>query len=276
MDANRDANTDAKRDANTDAKRDAGTDAKLKAWFATHPQMALAFSGGVDSAFLLHAARASGANVRAYCVVSAFQPTFEREGARQLAAACDAKLVEIPLDVLADERIASNPPNRCYWCKRAIFEAIAHAARRDGFPLVIDGTNASDDASDRPGMRALQELGVRSPLRECGLTKRLIRQLSRESGLPTWDKPSYSCLATRIPHGQPLTADVLAATERAEGFLRDRGFSDVRVRRIGSCARIQLPRGQWEKLLTEREAVQAALAEDYDGVLLDLKERISE
>ncbi|WP_241159225.1 ATP-dependent sacrificial sulfur transferase LarE [Adlercreutzia sp. ZJ141] len=249
---------------------------RLKAWFAEHPQVALAFSGGVDSVFLLHAAREAKAHVRAYYVISAFQPRFEREDARKLAASCGVKLTEIPLDVLADTRIASNPPDRCYWCKRAIFNAIANAAQRDGLPVVIDGTNASDNASDRPGMRALQELGVRSPLRECGLTKRQIRKLSHEFGLPTWNKPSYSCLATRISHDQPLTAEALAATERAESFLRECGFSDFRVRRCGSCARIQLPRDQWDKLLNEHEAIRAALAADYDEVLLDLKERTSE
>lgn len=251
-------------------------DDKLIAWFAGHPRVALAFSGGVDSAYLLYAAREAGAEVRAYYAVSAFQPEFERDDARKLAAECGVELVEIPLDVLADERIASNPADRCYWCKRTIFGAIAEAAERDGFPLVIDGTNASDDTSDRPGMRALQELGVRSPLRECGLTKQRIRKLSREAGLFTWDKPSYSCLATRIPHDEHLTAEALAATERAEDFLRERGFSDFRVRRIGDCARIQLPRDQWDKLLEEHETVRAALADDYADVLLDLKERISE
>lgn len=251
-------------------------DDKLTAWFAEHPRVALAFSGGVDSAYLLHATREAGAEVRAYYVVSAFQPKFEREDARKLAAECDAELVEIPLDVVADERIAANSVDRCYWCKRAIFGAIAEAAERDGFPLVIDGTNASDDASDRPGMRALQELGVRSPLRECGLTKQRIRDLSREAGLFTWDKPSYSCLATRIPCGEPLTVEALVATERAENFLRERGFSDFRVRRIGDSARIQLPRDQWDKLLEEHETVQAALTDDYADVLLDLKERASE
>lgn len=238
--------------------------------------MALAFSGGVDSAYLLRAAHEAGTDVRAYYVASAFQPEFERDDARKLAAEYGVELVEIPLDVLADERIASNPVDRCYWCKRSIFRAIAEAAERDGYPLVIDGTNASDDASARPGMRALQELGVRSPLRECGLTKQRIRELSREAGLFTWDKPSYSCLATRIPYDEPLTAEALAATERAEGFLRARGFSDFRVRRIGDCARIQLPRDQWDKLLEEQEAVRAALADDYADVLLDLKERTSE
>ena len=249
---------------------------KLTTWFAEHPRVALAFSGGVDSAFLLHAAREAGAEVRAYYAVSAFQPEFEREDARKLAAEYGIDLVEIPLDVLADERIASNPVDRCYWCKRAIFGAITEAAEHDGFSLVIDGTNASDDASDRPGMRALQELGVRSPLRECGLTKQRIRELSHEAGLFTWDKPSYSCLATRIPCGEPLTAEALAATERAENFLRERGFSDFRVRRFGDCARIQLPRDQWDKLLEEHETVRAALADDYADVLLDLKERTSE
>ena len=105
--------------------------------------------------------------------------------------------------------MASNPPDRCYHCKRSLFTALLAAAKADGFPVVLDGSNASDDAGDRPGMRALRELEVRSPLRECGLTKSDVRRLAREAGLPVWDKPSYACLATRVPTGTAITREDL-------------------------------------------------------------------
>ena len=120
----------------------------------------------------------------------------------------------LPIDVLCHEKVTANPPDRCYHCKQQIFGKILEKAKADGFSLVLDGTNASDDAADRPGMRALAELKVRSPLRECGLTKAVIREKSMEAGLFTWDKPAYACLATRIPTGEVITAEKL---ERRNG-----------------------------------------------------------
>ena len=182
----------------------------LQQFFKENPRVAIAFSGGVDSSYLLYAALRYGARVRAYYVNSAFQPRFELEDARRLAGDLHADLRELQVDVLSSPIVTANPPDRCYHCKRVIFRTIAAAAAEDGFPVLLDGTNASDDAGDRPGMRALRELSVRSPLRECGLTKDEIRRLSREAGLFTWDKPAYACLATRIPTGQPITARDLA------------------------------------------------------------------
>ena len=137
----------------------------------------------------------------------------------------------------------------------------------------MDGTNASDDAGDRPGMRALRELSVRSPLRECGLTKRDVRMLSRDAGLFTWDKPAYACLATRIPTGQPITARDLAVTEAAESDLFSLGFTDFRVRLVGRSAKIQLPAAQMPRLLECRQEILQRLGPDYDGVWLDLEGR---
>lgn len=202
----------------------------LRDFFRENPKTALAFSGGVDSAYLLYAALECGAQVRAYYVKSVFQPRFELEDARRLAEELEADMRELPADVLADTVIAANPVDRCYHCKRRIFTAIAAAAAEDGFPVLMDGTNASDDAGDRPGMRALRELSVRSPLRECGLTKDRIRQLSKEAGLFTWDKPAYACLATRIPTGVAITEDRLRKTEAAEQYLTSLGLTDFRVR----------------------------------------------
>ena len=166
----------------------------------------------------------------------------------------------LPVDVLASETVTANPPDRCYHCKQMIFRTILAAAEADGFTVLLDGTNASDDAGDRPGMRALRELSVRSPLRECGLTKRDVRMLSRDAGLFTWDKPAYACLATRIP-------------EAAESDLFSLGFTDFRVRLVGRSAKIQLPAAQMPGLLEHRQEILQRLGPDYDGVWLDLEGR---
>ncbi len=245
----------------------------LNEFFQAEPQAALAFSGGVDSAYLLYAAVSCGARVRAYYVKTAFQPRFELDDARRLAAELGADMRVLEADPLAEKAIAANPPDRCYHCKRTIFSAIIAAAREDGFSLVLDGTNASDDAGDRPGMRALRELSVRSPLRECGLTKDDIRRLSRQAGLFTWDKPAYACLATRIPTGEVITAEKLARTEAAEDYLFSLGFKDFRVRLLDGCARLQLPEDQLPRLLARREEIWRELKKMYRAVLLDMEVR---
>ncbi len=248
----------------------------LKEFFEAHPQAAVAFSGGADSACLLWAAARYARRVRAYCVRSPFQPAFEWEDARRLAGELGVELRAVELDVLALPEVAANPPDRCYHCKRAIFSAISQAAREDGFSLLLDGTNASDDAGDRPGMRALRELSVRSPLRECGLTKGEVRRLSKEAGLFTWDKPAYACLATRIPAGEEITLEKLQKTEWAEQLLFSLGFSDFRVRLLGGRALIQLPEGQLPLLLERRGQVLEGLKGRYPAVLLDLEPRAGE
>lgn len=179
----------------------------------------------------------------------------------------------IELNVLADEEVSSNPKNRCYYCKRKIFTAILSAAKADGYTVVMDGTNASDDVNDRPGMKALSELSVRSPLRECGLTKESIRSLSKEAGLFTWDKPAYACLATRIPTGTEITEDLLLRTEMSENYLRTLGFADFRIRLMGDAARLQLKKSQFELLFTRRCEIYDTLRRYYPAVLLDLEVR---
>lgn len=246
---------------------------ELSEFFTQHPRVALAFSGGVDSAYLLYAAVKSGAQVQAYYVKTAFQPQFEYEDALRLAEQLGAPLTTLRLAVLEDADMTANPSNRCYYCKRRIFTAIASAARRDGFQILLDGTNASDQVSDRPGMKALQELSVLSPLRLCGLTKDEIRRRSRQAGLFTWNKPAYACLATRIPTGTAITQADLEKTERCEAFLMKLGFSGFRVRLMGGCARLEMPEDQLPALLTQREAVVRELKKDYKKVLLDLEVR---
>ena len=202
----------------------------LREFFAANPSVALAFSGGTDSAYLLWAAVQAGAAVQPYFVRSAFQPRFELEDARRLCAQLGLSLRVLDCDVLAQPEIAANPPDRCYYCKRALFTRLLDAAREEGYPLVMDGTNASDPEGDRPGMRALRELGVRSPLREAGLRKCDVRRLSAQAGLFTADKPSYACLATRIPSDTAIEPAMLEMVERAEGLLAGLGYRNFRVR----------------------------------------------
>ena len=249
---------------------------ELEEFFRRHRETALAFSGGTDSAYLLWAALAQGVRVGAYFVKSPFQPAFELADARRLAAELGADLTVVELDTLACPAVAANPPDRCYHCKRALFAALLRRAAADGFPEVMDGTNASDDAGDRPGMRALRELGILSPLRLCGLTKAEVRRRSRAAGLFTADKPAYACLATRVPAGEPITAEKLRRVEGAEAALGRLGYTDLRVRLLGDCARLQLPAGQLARAAAERAAIREALAPWFETVLLDLRERREE
>lgn len=242
-------------------------------FFERNSEVALAFSGGVDSAYLLYAAIEHGAEVKAYYVKSAFQPQFEFDDAMRLAKELGADMQVLSVDVLADFTIADNPDNRCYYCKKVIFTTIAQAAEKDGYKILIDGTNASDDAGDRPGMKALKELSVRSPLRECGLTKDDIRRLSKEAGLFTWDKPAYACLATRIPAGEKITEEKLEKTETAEAYLSSLGFSDFRVRMLGNAARVQVRENQLQFLIDKRREILDELKKYYVAVLLDLEVR---
>ena len=246
---------------------------ELQQFFRDHPKAAMAFSGGVDSAYLLYTAAACGADIRPYYVKSVFQPAFELEDARRLADQLRLPLTVLELDVLAAPHVAVNPPDRCYYCKRAMFQRISDQARRDGYPLVIDGTNASDIVEERPGLRALREQGVRSPLREAGLSKAEIRGLSNRVGLFTWNKPAYACLATRIAPGEPITSQALERVEAAESALGVLGFEDFRVRVQGRGAKLQLKGHQMEMAVRRREEVVKALSPYFTTIVLDLEGR---
>ncbi|MGN0403464.1 MAG: ATP-dependent sacrificial sulfur transferase LarE [Acetatifactor sp.] len=245
----------------------------LRDFFGENREVALAFSGGVDSAYLLYAAKQYGAKVCAYYVKTEFQPEFELRDARQLATQIGAKMRVLEADILSEEDVARNSADRCYYCKKLLFSRIQRKALEDGYKVLMEGTNASDDEDDRPGMRALRELSVRSPLRECGLTKAQIRSLSREAGLFTWDKPSYACLATRIPTGTEITVAQLKGTETVENYLFSMGFRDFRVRYLGGSAKLQVQRSQLSLVLEKREEIQRELKKYYQEVLLDLEVR---
>ena len=245
----------------------------LEQFFQENPRCALGFSGGVDSAYLLYAGVKAGADIRPYFIKTAFQPAFELADARKLAEGLGVEVTVLELDALADPQVAANPEDRCYYCKQNLFRTLKDRAIADGYPVLLDGTNASDEAGDRPGMRALAELSVRSPLRECGLTKAEIRARSREAGLFTWDKPAYACLATRVPAGETITADILARVEGAEDALFRLGYTDFRVRVFHGATRLQLPRGQMERAVREAEELRQALKPYFTPILLDLEGR---
>ena len=245
----------------------------LEQFFQENPRCALGFSGGVDSAYLLYAGVKAGADIKPYFIKTAFQPAFELADAQKLAEGLGVEVTVLELYALAAPRVAANPPDRCYYCKQNLFRTLKDRAIADGYPVLLDGTNASDEAGDRPGMRALAELSVRSPLRECGLTKAEIRARSKEAGLFTWDKPAYACLATRVPAGEAITADLLARVEGAEDALFRLGYTDFRVRVFHSAARLQLPRGQMERAVREAEELRQALKPYFTPILLDLEGR---
>ncbi len=245
----------------------------LKDFFHEHKKVALGFSGGVDSCYLLYEAVQQGAEVKPYFVKTAFQPEFELEDAKKVANQLGVKLHIINYDVLEAESVVTNPADRCYHCKRRIFGAIQKQALADGYTVLLDGTNASDQVEDRPGMKALQELKVLSPLRQCGLTKQEIRLRSQEAGLFTWDKPAYACLATRIPTGDRITGELLERVEAAEKVLAELGFYDYRVRVYHEAARIQLPENQMRRALELREQIHKAIKPYFDIVLLDFEAR---
>lgn len=246
---------------------------ELKEFFQQHPKIALAFSGGADSAFVLYTAVQCGADIAPYFVKSQFQPEFERADARRLAAQLGVPLRELDVDVLQFGDVTANPANRCYFCKRRIMGAIRAAAAADGYDVLVDGTNASDDGGDRPGMQVLREAHILSPLRLCGVTKAEVRRRSKDAGLFTWDKPAYACLATRVPTGEPITAEKLTAVERSEAYLFSLGFTDFRVRLRDGGALLQFTQKQQAAAHAQWDAILAGLSGDFSVIQLDPKAR---
>ena len=210
------------------------------------------YSGGVDSALVAKAAHnALGGRALAVLVDSCLIARRDVDEAAALAAALGLQFVRICLDPLDVGEVAANPPDRCYHCKLAVFGRLVEIARERGLPWVLDGANADDESDYRPGTAATAQLGVRSPLKELGITKEQVRAISKELGLPTWDKPSSACLASRVPYGTAITAEVLEQVESAENVLRDLGFKQLRVRHHGDIARIEVPSDDISRLADE-------------------------
>ena len=206
----------------------------------TMGRVAVAFSGGVDSSFLCRVSHdVLGKAAVAVTVVSPMLPVSEREEAGRLAAAIGIRHILLQEETI-DPAVAENPAERCYHCKKIEFSAIVKAAAAVGIAHVLDGSNLDDLTDYRPGLQALAELGIHSPLRDAGLRKADIRLLSRRLGLPTWDKPSFACLASRVPYGERITSEKLRRIDEAESYLRGIGLRQVRVRSHHNLARIEV------------------------------------
>lgn len=232
------------------------------------------FSAGVDSTFLLAlAAETLGAeNVLAAMAVSPSLPDRERKEGRALTERLGVELVEVVSKEMDDARYAANPPDRCFYCKHAVFGELKALAERRGFAAVAAGANADDTGDFRPGLRAARQLGVVSPLLEAGLTKGDVRAASKAMGLPTWDKPAMACLASRVPYGERITAAKLSRIERAEALLHELGFRECRAREHGTIARIEVPPAQFTRLCERREQIVGALKNlGFTYITLDLQ-----
>jgi pyridinium-3,5-biscarboxylic acid mononucleotide sulfurtransferase len=213
---------------------------KLRDQIKSLKKAAVAFSGGVDSSLLAKVCcDVLGDNAVAITLVSPMNPQSEILDAKEIAASIGIKHILIEDDSI-EGKVAANPVDRCYHCKKVEFGSIREKAEELGFPIVLDGSNHDDLSDYRPGIKALSELSISSPLREAGLTKNEIRELSKELGLKTWDKPALACLASRVPYGEPITKEVLGRIEKAEDYLRTLGFRQFRVRSHGTIARIEV------------------------------------
>lgn len=248
---------------------------KLEIYLAGLQTAAVAFSSGVDSTFLLKVAKeVLGDNVIAVTAVSSVIPQREIEEAEKFCEEHNIKHLPISIDVLSMDAFKTNPPDRCYHCKKRIFTEIINAASSMGIIDILEGSNTDDDGDYRPGMKAIKELNVKSPLKEAGLSKEDIRALSEEMGLNTWNKPSFACLASRFVYGDPITEEKLLMTDKAEELLLSLEFRQFRVRIHDNIARIEILPEDFPRLMAEdiREKVYAELKNmGFDYVTMDLK-----
>ncbi len=237
-------------------------------------KVAVAFSGGVDSTFLLALAldTLGTENVLAVTSVGTFSSQAETDRAKRLANHLGATHLNVNCDELSRPEISSNSPQRCYHCKHALLGRLQQEALRRGFETLASGTHAGDTGDYRPGLKAEEELGIFRPLMQAGLDKQQVRSLSQQMGLETWDLPSAACLASRIPYGQEITEEKLRQVEKAESLLAELGFRRLRLRHHGTLARIEVPRGEFDQVLENRGRICSELGKlGFAYVTLDLQ-----
>jgi uncharacterized protein len=234
--------------------------------------VAVAFSGGIDSTYLLKVAHdCLGEQVVALTAVSASLPAHELVEAQQLARQIDARHVLIDSHETEDPRYLANSSARCYFCKSNVYEDLVNYAQEHGFATIVDGSNLDDVGDYRPGRQAAREYGVRSPLLEAGLTKDEIRTLARHEGLPNWDKPAAACLSSRIPYGTMISLEILSQVEMAERIVRNLGIRQARVRHHDTIARIEVEPQDFDLILAHHEQIVSELRIlGYTYVALDL------